>query len=349
MVINNLSGKVFLNYVIASVLVLSALSLKLSLSAIRNDESPFLLFFAAIFLATWRGGFWCGVYSTVLSVMLSSYYFVAPIYSFKSSLNNLLSLSIFCIEAILIAWMTDSLLRAKVQLAQSLQMEMACSTQLGQSVAQIKLLNERLQLAMTETHHRVKNSLQTVSALLAMQIRGEKSISPQEGRELISHVRGIGVLHDLLTEECVQSKLGEIVQAKRVVEKMVPLLKQSAGARTINFQIEDGSIDVRQASSLAVILNELVSNAIKHGGSNIDVLLLRHDRHLVLQVKDDGVGFAYDFDPTVQANTGLRLIHRLSQSDFDSIPSFDRNGTKGGGCVTIQLPTMPSDALELHQ
>jgi len=332
---DNTISRTFVNYILALAVVLAALFLKISVWAIWDDESPFLLFFAAIFLATWQGGLPCGIFATALSVGLGSYYFIVPARSFSSSFNDILSLSIFGIESILVAWMTDSLLRARRELSILLEKEKSYNTQLTRSMSQIQQLNERLQIAMTETHHRVKNSLQTISALLGLQIRGGRSIPADEVKEIISQVRGISVLHDLLTEKSNDLHPSETVSAKKVMEKMIPLLEQSVGDVGIAFQIDDGLINARQASSLSVIVNELVSNSIKHGGGRIEVRLLQDGTNLMLQVVDDGEGFPEDFDLELQGNTGLKLIKRLSDSDFHSTPIF--TGTGKGACVTIPI------------
>lgn len=344
---DNPTVRIVINYIIASAVVLAAAFLKISMSTVWENESPFLLFFAAIFLATWQGGFRCGVFATVLSVAFGSYYFIVPFHIFSSSFNDILSLCIFAIESILVAWMTDSLLRAKDQLSKSLENEKIYSTQLSRSVSQIELLNERLQLAMTETHHRVKNSLQTISALLGMQVIGGRSITAQEVKKIISQVHGIGVLHDVLTEKSGGLNPSKTVSAKRVMEKIVPLLKQSVGDKAINFHIDDGLIDARQASSLAVIVNELVGNSIKHGGKQVEVSLVQKGANLVLQVEDDGRGFPQDFNVSVHANTGLRLIQKLSESDFNCTPVYGGEGK--GGCVTIHIPTKQENQNESYQ
>jgi two-component sensor histidine kinase len=84
-------------------------------------------------------------------------------------------------------------------------------------------------------------------------------------------------------------------------------------------------------------VNELVSNAIKHGRSRVDVDFRVSAKEAVLTVCDDGPGFPEPFDPERAANTGLELVENLSRWDLAGHTSY-RNRPEGGASVKVFIP-----------
>lgn len=207
--------------------------------------------------------------------------------------------------------------------------------------ARIEALNERLQRAMTETHHRVKNNLQVIAAMIDMQILDDKDAVPlAELRRLSAHVQTLAAVHDMLTQQARQDGQASHVSAAEVVRKLVPLLEQTTGGRHIGAHADDFPLSARQGTSLALIVSELVSNALKHGAGDIHVEL-RHERACArLRVRDHGDGFGEEFDPALKAHTGLDLIGHLSRWDLGGEARYE-NAPDGGACVTITFPMQP--------
>ena len=91
---------------------------------------------------------------------------------------------------------------------------------------QIEALNQHLQRAMTETHHRVKNNLQVISALVEMQIgTGMESVPISELVRLSQHIRGLAVIHDLLTHQTKHGGEAENLSVRDTLDKLFPLLQ----------------------------------------------------------------------------------------------------------------------------
>src|SRR5690349_19236823 len=82
----------------------------------------------------------------------------------------------------------------------------------------------------------------------------------------------------------------------------------TAGRPQIVACIEDARITAKRGASLALVTNELVSNALKHGSERVDVTLEVAGGTAGLTVEDDGPGFGEGFDPLLSAHTGLELI-----------------------------------------
>jgi two-component sensor histidine kinase len=157
---------------------------------------------------------------------------------------------------------------------------------------EIQTLNQQLQRSMAETHHRVKNNLQVIAALVDMEIvRGEHTVSIDEMRRLGQHIRSLAVIHDLLTLRAKTDPGIDTLSVKEAMEKLLPILQDMSQTRTIRANIEDARLPVRLGSSLAGLVNELVSNAIKHGKGTIEISFHVPSGEAHLEVSDEGQAF----------------------------------------------------------
>lgn len=202
----------------------------------------------------------------------------------------------------------------------------------------IETLNQRLQRSMTETHHRVKNNLQVIAAMVDMRMLDDPDIiHPSEMRRLGMHVRTLAAVHDLLTEEAKEDGEAHWLSAQEVLERLVGMLQCTSDQRKIVCRLQDARLSARQGTSLALITNELISNALKYGHGNIQVDLINNGERAELRVCDDGPGFPDSFDPNLTVSTGLELVQNLSRWDLGGDSRYF-NGPKGGACVAITMP-----------
>ncbi len=209
----------------------------------------------------------------------------------------------------------------------------------------IEGLNLRLQRAMTETHHRVKNNLQTIAAIVDMRLMDEEDTIPvEEIHRLGSQIRTLAAVHDILTHEAKRDGQAHNLSALAVLEKLIPMLQDTAAGRPIKYDVDDIRLPARQGSSLALVVNELVSNALKYGKGKVEVSLKVQGKKAILCVRDHGPGFPAEFSVKKTANTGLELIDGLSRWDLGAATRFE-NHPKGGANVTVEIP-IPRDADE---
>jgi PAS domain S-box-containing protein len=202
----------------------------------------------------------------------------------------------------------------------------------------IETLNSRLREAMKETHHRVKNSLQMIAAMIDLRLMDAAAMVPaSELRQLGLHINSLAVVHELLTEQARQDGLGDYLAAKELLERLLPVLEALAGSRRLHFDIDDVRLSARQANALPLVTNELVSNALKHGKGDVRVTLKLLGNEAILTVTDDGPGFSHDFDPRMAAHTGLELVERLSRWDLSGTIRYANLDT-GGAAVILTLP-----------
>ena len=204
--------------------------------------------------------------------------------------------------------------------------------------AEIEALNQRLRRAMSETHHRVKNNLQVISALVDMQQMEAAEFVPMgELVRLGQHVRSLAVIHDLLTHQAKTDDRVANLEMRGTVEKLVPLLQAMMPDRPIQAKVAEMRLPIRPATSLTILINEMVSNAGKHGKGAIEIDMTQDGENGRLVVRDHGPGFPPDFDPRTAAHTGLELIQELTLWDMMGTVTFE-NAAGGGARIVIDFP-----------
>ncbi len=174
-------------------------------------------------------------------------------------------------------------------------------------------------LLLSEIHHRVKNSLQVVSSLISLEATRIKDPSMTEMlRSTQNRIRSMASIHRTL----YQSKDFGHVDFKEFLLSFVPSLIQAYSTHPEAVQLEIAVGEVRLPIDAAIpcglIVNELISNALKHafpegrkGTIRID---FSHDQynHASLSVADDGIGIPEEVDFELGETLGLQLVHLLS-------------------------------------
>lgn len=211
--------------------------------------------------------------------------------------------------------------------------------ELKRAQAEIETLNARLLQAMTETHHRVKNNLQIISSMVDMQLmQREQAISVEELKRLGAHIQALAAVHDILTREAKEEGAHQVISLEEVLEKLLPVHQQTAPHCRIVAHIEDVQLPGRQGTALALVVNELISNAIKHGKETVEIVIAREGNQIAVSVCDDGPGFPEGFDVRTAANTGLELVDNLARVDLRGQILFS-NQPQGGAQVTVLIPS----------
>lgn len=204
--------------------------------------------------------------------------------------------------------------------------------------ASIEKLNDRLRMSMTETHHRVKNNLQMISALIDMRVmEAGEIISVEDLRRLSAQIQSLAVVHDVLTGTSREQNSAQRVSTRRMLSTLLPKLRQMAGEHELTYRLDDASLRTGQSTSLALITQELYANALKHGGERVDVQVKVEGTRCTLAVSDSGPGFPPNFNAAQAANTGLELVLNLTRTDLQGKVTFDTLPT-GGGRVSVSFP-----------
>ncbi len=223
--------------------------------------------------------------------------------------------------------------------ARDVTVEKGAEEELQRHQADIEALNERLRQSRRETHHRVKNNLQIVVAMIDMQTMNDLKTLPVEAFNRLSRqVRALATVHDLLTSEAKGDGQSQAVQAGKLIKQLLPMIQNVSGSRKITYEVKvDARISTRQATSLALVINELVTNSLKHSSGAVVVTFDVLDAQALLTVRDEGPGFPSQFDLKDSAGTGLELVENLSRWDLGGTVECG-NGPHGGAVVHVTIP-----------
>ena len=194
-----------------------------------------------------------------------------------------------------------------------------------------------------EIHHRVKNNLQTVAALLRMQARRIESPDARAAlEEAVRRVGSIAVVHETLSTaveeqvafDDIADRLGRMVTDVGLAGERVRV------ERTGTF----GELGSDVATALAMVLTEVVQNAVEHGygegshGGVISVTASRLVGRLHVTVDDDGAGLPGDFDPAASTQLGLSIVRTLVESELGGQLEIGPRPGAGGTRVAVDVP-----------
>ena len=189
-----------------------------------------------------------------------------------------------------------------------------------------------------EIHHRVKNNLQTVAALLRLQARRTNNA---EGRgalmESVRRVAAIAQVHDALS-----MSVDEEVNLDEVIDRILPIMNDVARVDTpirINREGSLGVLDADRAMALVMVVTELAQNAIEHAFDPADKrgrVVIRADRSarsLEIVVDDDGRGLPEGFSLEASDRLGLQIVRTLVAAELDG--SLEMRRAPGGGTNAV--------------
>ena len=191
-----------------------------------------------------------------------------------------------------------------------------------------------------EIHHRVKNNLQTVAALLRMQARRIESPEAKVAlTDAVSRVASIAIVHETLSQG-----FDEIVEFDRVADgllRMVGDVASSWGGVSAVRRGSFGLLSADVATSLAMIITELCQNAVEHGladrSGEVRVVPTVDAGRLRVEISDDGRGLPADFDWRTSRSLGLSIVTTLvaeMEGTFELGPHADGPGTR----AVVDLP-----------
>ncbi|WP_460206092.1 ATP-binding protein [Scytonema sp. NUACC21] len=190
------------------------------------------------------------------------------------------------------------------------------------------------EVLLKEIHHRVKNNLGIVSSLLQMQCRRTQD---QQATAILldsqNRIASIALVHEKLYRSGNLANINFAQYIPDLISHLFESYNVNSRQIKINFQVEDVSLDIDSAIPCGLIVNELVSNALKYAFPNkqegeILVKLSQNEENLSLIVKDNGVGLPVNFDEKQTKTLGINLIRGLVQQLRGNIEINSHQGTK---------------------
>ncbi len=194
-------------------------------------------------------------------------------------------------------------------------------------------------VTIKEIHHRVKNNLQTVSALLRLQARRIEDPSASAALdEAVRRIASIALVHETLSTSSEASVAFDQVLDSLITHALdlSPRMSELKVIRTG----EISSLDPRIATPLALVITELIHNALEHGlatqGSGLQIAIERSSKDCVIEISDDGVGLPSDFNFGTSSNLGLQIVRTLTENELKG--SIELSSTEIGTMAKLTFP-----------
>lgn len=220
-----------------------------------------------------------------------------------------------------------------------------CAIVILQDITELHKKDEELLIksaVIKEIHHRVKNNLQTIVSLLRLQERRtESSEAKSILQDCIGRVNSIAVVHEYLSQQGDgMIDVGKV--AKSIYQALVSSMLNSDFVLETDFATDNVLLPSEKATSIALILNELLQNAIEHafaGRTNGKLTVRFNDSGSCyeLLIADNGVGLPPDFSWQQSSSLGLKIIKTMAEADlkgsFALVPLTD-----GGVQASVIIP-----------
>ncbi|MEM6262451.1 MAG: tetratricopeptide repeat protein [Bacteroidota bacterium] len=204
----------------------------------------------------------------------------------------------------------------------------------------IRLALEERETLLKEIHHRVKNNLQVVSSLLSLQSRGLQNDEAQQAlQEGQNRVRAMALIHQNLYQEGNLVGVDVPAYVGKLVQTLVQSYKIDTQQVEIDLDISPITLDVDTLIPLGLIINELVTNALKYAfkegqQGKLVVGIGQTSEALILSVKDNGPGLPEGFDMKQGSSMGFRLVQAFSRKMKATVEVKN----EGGALIELTIP-----------
>jgi two-component sensor histidine kinase len=194
-------------------------------------------------------------------------------------------------------------------------------------------LNQQKEMLLKEIHHRVKNNLMIISSLLNLQSRYIKDKESQEiFKESQNRAQSMALIHQRLYQSTDLKNIDFKEYITTLANDLYRTYVDDTSRVSLTLNIDECRIDINTAIPLGLILNELITNSMKHafpgnekGTINID--FKKNDDKYILIVSDDGVGFPEDLDYQKTDSLGLQLVNNLTDQISGELELDTTRGT----------------------
>lgn len=190
------------------------------------------------------------------------------------------------------------------------------------------------EVLLQEVHHRVKNNLQVISSILNLQssyVNDPKTLEIL--RESQQRIKSMSFIHETIYRTADFSRLEFMDYIKTIASNLIQSYRSAATAVDFIPEMQSVGLNLDQAIPCGLIINELVSNALKYAFKGrkkgvLKVILREENDEVILAVKDDGVGLPKDFAYEKNNSLGIQLVYALLEQ-LDAVMKIDQaNGTE---------------------
>jgi two-component sensor histidine kinase len=186
---------------------------------------------------------------------------------------------------------------------------------------------------LKEIHHRVKNNMQIISSLLRLQ---SKEIQDKSTRKIFdvsqNRIRSIALIHETLYQSEDLSRIDFARYVKKLATHLISIYRPEGQGIDLKLDVKNAYLDINKAIPCGLIINELVSNALKHAfpqnrTGEIHLLLKSMDGACELEVKDTGVGFPEGINFRETNSLGLQIVNDLVEQLEGKMQLVRKGGT----------------------
>ncbi|MCV2368221.1 MASE3 domain-containing protein [Roseateles oligotrophus] len=173
---------------------------------------------------------------------------------------------------------------------------------------------------LLEVHHRVKNNLQVISSLLRLE-SGRSKHAPTKTvlQDMQGRVRAMALLHETIYRKGTFAAIDLGSYVREIAADALKMQQLTPGAVQLRLELGSVLIGLDQATPCAMLINELLSNSLKHGFPEgrcgeicISLNPLEEERHWRLRLSDNGLGFPADLELRRSRSLGLQLVGDLA-------------------------------------
>jgi PAS domain S-box-containing protein len=217
---------------------------------------------------------------------------------------------------------------------------------IAEDVTERKEMGEKIQkslhekeMLLKEIHHRVKNNLMVISSLLNIQSKYIKNKDDLDiFQESQNRAKSMALIHERLYQSTDLKRINFGDYIRTLGTDLFYTYVRDPSLITLNMDVDDLMLDINTIVPLGLIVNELITNSMKHAfpdGRNgeINIDFHKNNAEFALMVEDDGIGFPEDLDFTKTRSLGLQLVNSLTEQ-IDGKVELDRNK---GTCFTIMF------------
>ena len=204
---------------------------------------------------------------------------------------------------------------------------------IASETAQDALLRDK-DLLMREVHHRVKNSLQLVRTMLALQSRGASDDTREQLDAAAKRIMSIAAVHQRLYEGGSVGESDASTYLAGLIDDMHGIVAHESG-RAISLHCPSVTLSADMLTPLGLIVSELVTNALKYGAGTVTVRVERDSDVLQITVEDEGDGFPPELQQ--QGGLGMRLVKALAKGSAGRAVQIDRYAPHGRIVVEMKV------------
>jgi PAS domain S-box-containing protein len=213
---------------------------------------------------------------------------------------------------------------------------------LQRSLDQLEQALKDKTMLMKEIHHRVKNNLQIVASLLSIQARQIRDVQAKDALTTSrDRVIAIASIHNMM----YQGDSGDSVVFGAYLQTLIERIQRAFAASDITFEVNSDNLElpVNQAVPLALIVNELLTNAVKYafawpqGDARVNVRLADDHDSITMIVEDNGVGMPADIDPLNSDSLGMTIVQSLT-AQLEGTVAFTNREDRSGLRVVVNVP-----------